>query len=280
MNFSYTASVIICTFNRRKILEEVLNHLDCQVVAPDVSFEVIIVDDGSTDTTQEFVQRIIEERAYRFDISYDNTGLTDTYGTSVARNKGIKKARGEYLLFLDDDTIPHTQWMDAHLTLLQKGEKVLTGCITYNRAQLNTKLPITVDDDAMRRLQRLSEENNLTELMGGNVALSRECIERAGLFDERFALGKTFGYEDIEYGHRLLIAGFRIRFNPNALIYSEAKPLALTKEREAVRAEAKKLWWHILTHPQEGLPVTPLLYQYAARKKEELAVRTVQGRRS
>ncbi len=273
MNFSFNASVIVATFNRKEILKQVLEHLDGQKGEYSSPFEVIVVDDGSTDNTKEFMKKIMENKTYHYPISYFNTGLTDTYGVNVARNIGIKNSRGKYLLFLDDDCIPHENWVHAHVTMLEAGEKVVVGYISHKKEILEKKLPITIDNPVMKRLYKESREDKLSELLSGNLALSRQCFKQSGMFDERFAHFKVYGYDDIEFGHRLLIGGFKIKFNPNAVVYTQLKDFSNNKEREDMKNKAKMVWWHIVTHPQEGLPITPLLYLYARHKIEEFKVK-------
>ena len=269
MSFLFNATVIIVTFNRKNILADTLNHLNQQEGAYGTSFEVIVVDDGSTDGTQEYIQEEIATKKYHYHLSYFNTGLTNVYGVCIARNMGIKNARGKYLLFLDDDCIPHKNWVHAHVTMLEVGEEVLVGYISHKRKQLEEEIPITIDNPVMQRLKQQSQNNNLAELLSGNLALSRKCIERAGMFDERFAQYNAYGYDDIEFGHRIIIGGFTLRFNQNAIVYTRVKDSSITKERKDMIHKSKMVWMHIVMHPQEGLPITPLLYQYANCKKEE-----------
>ena len=274
MDFPFNASIIVPAFNRQKILAEVLDSLNCQTGAYSNPFEIIVIDDGSTDGTQQFVQEMIMKKKYHYHLLYFNTGLTDRNGVCVARNIGIKNARGKYLLFLDDDCIPHKHWIHAHVTMLEAGEEVCIGYISHKRMQLDEELPISIDDPGMQRLQCESKINKLTELLTGNLALSRKCIQHVGVFDERFTQENIYGYDDIEFGHRLIIGGFTMRFNQNAVVYTEAKEASVTEDREDMINKSKMIWWHIVTHPQEGLSITPLLHLYAQQRIADLKMRS------
>jgi len=106
--------------------------------------------------------------------------------------------------------------------------------------------------------------------MSGNFAMLRSCVDCVGLFDERFACKEGYGYEDIEFGHRLILGGFPLTFNADAVVYTKEKAQAILERRVLAKKKAKLLWWYIITHPQEDLPITPLLHSYAESKKKEI----------
>jgi glycosyltransferase involved in cell wall biosynthesis len=270
MNYLYKASIIITTFERLDMLEKVLVHLEKQKCEPGFRFEVIVVDDGSKDGTESIVKGFISSRRFSFDLRYLNTGLTEVYGLAVARNLGIKAAAGEHLLFLDDDVIPHWNWVAALTRELDQGANAVVACLSNDLRDCECAMPVQIVDPSMLRLKELSDHDKLTELLGGNCGIRRECFARGGYYDERFARREGYGYEDIEFAHRLLIGGSRIRFVPEAVAFTPQKVTAINEERTYKRKEAKRVWWHIIMHPQEGLPITPLLKEYAKRRSDEL----------
>jgi len=270
MSYQYKVSIIITTFRRIAMLETVLAHLENQRCSPELSFEVIVVDDGSADATEGIVKGFIASRRFGFDLRYFNTGLTEIYGLSVARNRGIKAAVGEYMLFLDDDVVPHWNWVAALVRELDQGAKAVIACLSNDPEHCSCGLPIAITDQTMLRLKMLSEQNKLTEFLGGNCGMRRECFSRSGYYDERFARKEGYGYEDIEFAHRLLIGGFTIKFVADAVAFTPKKIVAIEQERTEKRKDAKMVWWHIITHPQEGLPISPLLKEYASRRIDEL----------
>jgi len=98
-------SVVIPTFNRLEVLPEVLTALAEQERAP--SYEVVVVDDGSTDGTGEWLEA--QSFPESVVVLHQSNG-----GPAAARNLGVRTARGEKVAFLGDDTVPHKGWLAAH----------------------------------------------------------------------------------------------------------------------------------------------------------------------
>ncbi len=106
-NTKKIASVILCTFNRARLLRRILESLGRQTVKTE-RFEVIVVDDGSDDDTQEIVREMSTKHS---GISLVSTGRN--LGASGARNLGLALATGDYILFTDDDCIAMSNWVEA-----------------------------------------------------------------------------------------------------------------------------------------------------------------------
>jgi glycosyltransferase involved in cell wall biosynthesis len=106
--FPYRFSVIVPTFNRLDEIRELLQSLERQTLAKE-KFEVIIVDDGSTDETEAFVSGLIE--AGTLNLSFYKQ---DHKGPGPARNTGMEKAKGEYYIFVDSDCIADENWLKAY----------------------------------------------------------------------------------------------------------------------------------------------------------------------
>ncbi|QHT69598.1 glycosyltransferase family 2 protein [Rhodocytophaga rosea] len=98
-------SVIIPTYNRVGKLEKCIESLSGQSLANEM-FEIIVIDNASTDTTREVIYRIlplIKNLSYIYE---------STPGLNEARNRGLKEARGLYIAYLDDDTVTHKYWAE------------------------------------------------------------------------------------------------------------------------------------------------------------------------
>lgn len=266
----FDLSIIVPTYNRKDKLIPLLKRLTEQSVLVSKTAEVIVVDDGSLDGTESVVSDMIESGQYPLPLRYFNTGLTHIFGVSISRNLGIKNASADYLLFIDDDCIPHDKWAESHYNALSSGKDVVVGNLTYDENQMDND-PGKVLDDCMSRVMSLAEGDNLTELYTGNFSMRRECVDRAGMFDERFARPGEYGYEDTEFGHRLCIAGYKISFSQEALAFTLPNQEIASVEREVMRKKGKRTWWYITRNPQENLPITPLLKDYAAKKEAELS---------
>jgi glycosyltransferase involved in cell wall biosynthesis len=170
---SPSISVIIPTYNRAHIVPEAIDSVLAQTYG---DFEIIVIDDGSTDVTATVLQRRYGEKITCIRIK--NSGLP------AARNAGIKAARGQYIAFLDDDD----EWLPEKLTLqmqlLQNNSGVglvYCGCLQIDAEgtvlnQLYPEKRGTVFND-------LLEENYIIGSASA-VLVRKELVERAGCFDE------------------------------------------------------------------------------------------------
>src|SRR5215470_1254780 len=98
-------SVVIPTFNRLEVLAEVLQALEFQQGAP--PFEVVVVDDGSSDGTSAWLR----SRTFRIPL---RVLAQENRGPAAARNTGVAVAQGQWVAFLGDDTVPSPGWLAAH----------------------------------------------------------------------------------------------------------------------------------------------------------------------
>lgn len=193
-------SVIIPTHNRLEILKKCLNCLEKQTVSPDL-FEVIVIDDASTDETSEFLQQYSSS----FQFKHFRQAIGD--GPAKARNVGILAAQGEIILILNDDALLAPDAMAVHLAVHQGiGQDISV----LGRFDLPEHFSATLwgyvlqHSDILFRFPAL--EHN--KLYGGetywtcNISTPRRALLAAGLFDEDFC-GGAWGAEDQELGARL-----------------------------------------------------------------------------
>ena len=248
-------SVIIPTFNRQEILRKNLDYLACQKDLRG-SLEVIIVDDGSTDSTEQVVASQI--KSFSFDLRYFNTGLTGLNGVSVARNIGIREARSDRLVFLDDDLFASPYFLTAHLNALKKN-LVVQGHVSHKKKKLAETPPVSVEEDIPLRFQDESRKDILRELISSNFSLHRKVFDLVGFFDERFAKSNEFGYEDIELGQRIFFSRLKIAFEKDALGYVPVDMLEPSPEKMEKRNRARKTWWEVINAPPEDSMIYPLL---------------------
>ena len=102
------ATVAICTRNRAAMLARVLEGFCAQHVPEGTSWELLVIDNGSTDGTVESAAAFVGRLPLRL-VAEPETGL------SAARNRAVSEARGEYLLWIDDDALPSPGWIAAYL---------------------------------------------------------------------------------------------------------------------------------------------------------------------
>lgn len=108
MDYKYRFSVIVPTFNRLDEIRELLASLEKQRLHKD-AFEIIIVDDGSSDNTAEYVREMMKTSALHLHFIPQNHK-----GPGPARNLGMENAQGEYYIFVDSDCIADENWLQAY----------------------------------------------------------------------------------------------------------------------------------------------------------------------
>lgn len=210
---SPVASIVIPTFNRRERLSRVLSALSRQTVSPD-TFEVVVVDDGSSDGTTEWLQA----QRHAFQIQAHRQANS---GPARARNAGVSAARGKYLVFIDDDVEPAPGLLHEHLRS-HEGDRmrVVIGPLSSlpHYAQ-----PWVAWEQAKLELQyaamsRGDWQPTFRQFWTGNASLEREHVVAEGGFNVQLLRG-----EDIELGYRLHLRGLTFHFNAAAfgLHYAE-----------------------------------------------------------
>ena len=189
-------SVIIATKDRASYLVRACTSLEAQIGAP--SFELIVVDNGSSDDTKAIVERQAARGSYPVHYVFEpqpNRGK--------ARNRGIAVATGYLVLFIDDDVQLPEGFLAAHEAAHVAGNLVVNGPII--------NVP-SYDDRPKPVLGNYSR----AFLCTCNVSLPKHAIEAVGGFDEAFHL---YGWEDTELGVRLREAGMRWRFAWDAYLW-------------------------------------------------------------
>ncbi|HEX4012580.1 MAG TPA: glycosyltransferase family A protein [Candidatus Cybelea sp.] len=213
------ATIQLCTYNRAGLLERVLEACFDQTV-PETSYEVVLVDDGSTDATPAVIERARTRADCRFIVvSQSNRGL------AAARNAGIARAAGERIIFIDDDVVVLPNFVEEHLrsNAAHPAAVVRGGAIEVRDLDV---LPPPVW--------------GITNYSGNffwttNVSVPLATIRAIGGFNESFA---EYGWEDIDVGMRLRGAGIKAVFNPRALVY-HFKPQPRVDRVEAMLAQAR-----------------------------------------
>lgn len=102
-------SVVICTRNRAQVLERALESFTQLHIPEGATWEVLVVDNASTDATPDSIARFRDRLPLR-------SALEPTLGLSHARNRAVAEARGEYLIWIDDDAVPRAEWLASYLT--------------------------------------------------------------------------------------------------------------------------------------------------------------------
>jgi glycosyltransferase involved in cell wall biosynthesis len=175
------ASAIVVTHNRGTILAHCINKLLNQTAD---DYEVILIDDGSTDSTEEKMKKI---RSSRFRYFRNEKKKGQPY----ARNTGIKNSKGDIIIFVDSDVLAGENFIRDHVRLHNRKDKMIVqGMVRHIRK---------VEDYGKFNL--LIDGLCLSGLITQNVSVKKKHLLEIGLFDESF--GDTMGYMDVEIGRRL-----------------------------------------------------------------------------
>lgn len=216
-------TVIIPTHDRIDVLPEVLEALDAQTPADGhsvPSFEVVVVDDGSTDGTWPWLQQHHADYSMPVRIVRRNNA-----GPAAARNWGVTQALGDRLAFLGDDTVPRAGWLAAHHHAfetrragLEEGEflAVIGYTCWHPRMRLNPFLRYINEYGLQFGYALIEDAENVpfNFLYTSNLTLPRRA-----LLGEPFHLGFPYpAWEDIELGYRLTRGGMRIVYAPQAVV--------------------------------------------------------------
>jgi GT2 family glycosyltransferase/peptidoglycan/xylan/chitin deacetylase (PgdA/CDA1 family) len=204
-------SVVIPTYQRREAVLNALQALSVQEGMLD--FEVVVVVDGSTDGTAA----ALRELDFPFPLSVI---AQSNRGRATACNKGAAIARGELLLFLDDDMEADRNLLVQHHRAHLDGADVVIGHIPLHPESPPGFLPAAVGAWAEQRAEALLERNGKLEVgdfLTGQMSIRRAVFVGIGGFDTAFTREGAFGGEDLDLGRRLLDAGYQINFDPRAI---------------------------------------------------------------
>ncbi len=209
-------SVVLPTFNRRKILEEVLAALDAQADAP--PFEIVVVDDGATDGTAAGVGARAGPRPRRL-LRQQNLG------PAAARNRGVAAAAGALIAFLGDDTVPEPDWLARHWARHRREQErqasnevprlaVIGYTAWHPRMRATPFLRFLNEQGLQFGYALIADRENVpfNFFYTSNLSLAREWLLEEP-FDESFP---DPAWEDIEAAFRMFRRGLRLVYEPLA----------------------------------------------------------------
>lgn len=213
------ASIIIPHFNGRHHLPDCFDSLR-QQHCPD--FEIILVDNGSTDGTQELIRgqypevRLIE--------------LGENRGFTGACNAGWAAAQGEIIILLNNDTAVHPNWLSeiirafaehpeagsiaSKMLLFDQRDHVHTAGDYYRVDGIPGNRGVWQKDEG-----QFDQEEYVFSACGGAAAYRREVLETVGFLDDDF----FFSCEDVDLGWRINLAGWKVLYVPTAVVYHKLK---------------------------------------------------------
>ncbi|WP_136608391.1 glycosyltransferase family 2 protein [Paenibacillus dokdonensis] len=220
-------SIIIPTCNGLSLLISCVESIRSYTDTP---YEIIVVDNASTDGTDAY--------CIREGIVFISLPVNE--GFPKACNLGMKVARGDYLLLLNNDVTVTHNWLSNLLVAADSSADVgLVGPVT-NEASGLQKMELSFRD--LPDFQRIAAENNLSDagrwievrrIIGMCLLLKREVLHRIGYLDEVFSPGH---YEDDDYCHRARISGFRLLICKDVLVHHRGSASFKQSQPEELKA--------------------------------------------
>jgi GT2 family glycosyltransferase len=192
--------------------------------------------DGSSDSSAQALRAL--------DLPFFLTVLEQSNrGSAAARNRGVKVARGDTLLFLDDDMEADPNLLAEHIRCHEAGADIVTGHVPLHPASTVNFLSASVKawaEDRAKALSSFPDNIDFLEVIAGQLSISRKLFDQVNGFDENFNRDGTFGNPDRDLACRLQNAGYKIAFNPNAIswqTYIVTPPEFLRRYRQAGAAD-------------------------------------------
>jgi GT2 family glycosyltransferase/radical SAM superfamily enzyme YgiQ (UPF0313 family) len=207
-------SVVIPTYNRRAILRKTLLAFASQTLPPE-QFEIIVVDDGSSDATAAMVQRFRSGCAVRLETQAHQ-------GANAARNRGIRAAGGRVIVITGDDMVPEPRFLESHVAFHQAHPAETDAMLGF--IDWSPEIPVTpfmrylVAPEGGQQFAFHEVKNGKADFRlfyTSNVSLKRRfLLKQPALFDTDFTYP---AYDDTEFGYRLAKQGMHLHFNAMAV---------------------------------------------------------------
>lgn len=224
-------SVVIATFNRKHLLAGCLDSLANQVSASGL-FELIVVNDGSTDDTASYLDTFSATVAFPVKVCHQANS-----GVAAARNQGIALASGDVIAFTDDDCLLRADWIASLVRLWQLaaddvggiGGLLDTVCDTdslladylrfideFNHLPVITPLAVRP-----RHISRCDGTEQVAYLRTSNASFRVAALRKVGSFNEAF---RRPGGEDPDLSYRILAAGYRLVCSAELRVMHRSRP--------------------------------------------------------
>lgn len=220
-------SIIICTYNRADKLSTALESIVKQEMSEQIAYEVVVVDNNSSDNTREVLKKFEDRFPQIFHYFFEKR-----QGKRYALNTGIKKAQGQILAFADDDAVMDNHWIISIKEAFDNldsncfGGKILPTCsskipdwIVRKGLYRNTG-GVLVDHDRGEKTRSYSEEGMYAPC-GANMFFKKHIFEKYGGFNDKLTINKKplALCEDTEFCLRLMDHGEKILYFPKAIVY-------------------------------------------------------------
>ena len=256
-------SVVICTHNRVELLCDVLQTLFIQTLDKNL-FEIIVVDNNSTDRTQSVVEKFRSNFPNLRYCHETNVGL------AYARNRGWQEAHGQYVAYTDDDCQIPAQWLSTAKATIDKNNSLVFGGPYF--AFYKSPKPIWFKDEYGSRelgtTARVLQKNEY--LSGGNLFINRQLLKKLGGFPthlgmagQRIAYGEETG---LQMQFRELFPEQVIYYEPALYVYHLVRTEKLTIPWLARAFFHKGQYVYVTTSAKTAQPVNKVSFALSATK--------------
>lgn len=221
-------SVVIPAYNASKTIGQCLQALDQQSYPKD-QFEVIVVDDGSTDNTAAIIKK--------FAVQYIHQ---ENQGPATARNKGAATACGALLLFTDSDCIPTGEWVAEMVAPFDNPQVMaVKGGYLSRQRQLVARFVQIEFEERFALLEKAGKTDMIDTYSAG---YRRHIFDSLHGFDIRFPVANN---EDTELSYRMANEGFMMVFAPQAVVYHLGHPDSLLRY---ARLKFSRGYWRMVVY--------------------------------
>lgn len=202
-------SIVIGTYHQHDVLKRVLDGYLSQTCSPDL-FEVIVVDSGSTDGTDQLLAQ--------FNPPFQFKGIVQhNQGKSGARNRGVNDASGTYIIITDADMIPSPHFVEMHLTAqLSTTQPTCFEGVTFNLTEYHWPPVSSKTYPYITRNYADKAPLGWYYFLTGNISFPKSLFMQENGFDMDF-LG--YGWEDLELGYRLQQKKIPLKYLKSAINY-------------------------------------------------------------
>ena len=206
-------SVVVCSFDRGPTLGPALESVACQDTGGQFSFEIVVIDDGSTEETERIVRHVAA--GSRAPVHYVRESGR---GVPFARNRGVDEAAGGWIAFFDDDQLAEANWLSELMRAARQANAEIVG--GARRLEFPDGEPPDLGPLAREILgekyygPRICRSNRYTLACTGNALIRRDVFENIGRFDT----GMSRGMSDIDLMRRALDAGVSSWYSPAAAV--------------------------------------------------------------
>jgi len=220
-------SVLLGTYNRAGSLRLTLETF-LKLMFQDLTWELLVIDNNSSDTTRQVVENFAALAAFPVRYIFEKR-----QGRSAALNAGIAEAKGEIIVFTDDDVLLHPAWLsNLKRTFEQFNCAAVAGRVV---PVWSHPKPDWLEMDGQFAVVHFELGDEFKEIrkppLGANSAFRKDVFQKYGVFrlDLGVSGGHTITCDDTEFGERLIRGGEKIVYCPTAIIYHPVDPKRTTK---------------------------------------------------